>query len=66
MILGTMSHAAEEALERARNGLRYYVRSAWQAAGLAWTADNQAEVDCIVDDIFEAAVDQAEYDRDDS
>lgn len=40
----------------AKQSLRYYLRKAWEAAGLEWGSDNDAEVDNIVDDIAQSAI----------
>ena len=37
----------------AKSALIFYIKTLWQAAGLNWTADNQAEVCSIIDAIFD-------------
>jgi len=35
----------------AKRLLNYYIRRAWEAGGLRWDSDNEAEVNAIVDEI---------------
>jgi hypothetical protein len=49
-------YLADMAMERAKQGLRHYIKHAWTAAGLPFHGDNSVEVDAIVDDLVEAAV----------
>lgn len=35
----------------AKRILNYYIRKAWEAAGLRWDSDNEAEINAIVDEI---------------
>ena len=44
------------ARECAQRTLVFYVRTAWEKAGLKWEADNESEVRGIVDDIIQAAI----------
>lgn len=44
-------------METARDYLTYYMQRAWQAAGIGWDGDNEAEVATIIDCI------EAEIDR---
>ena len=44
-------------METAREYLTYYMQRAWQAAGIGWDGDNEAEVATIIDCI------EAEIDR---
>jgi hypothetical protein len=46
--------------ERAKRLLRHYIRMVWQAAGLVWDSDNDAEVDDIVDCLIAASVAEME------
>ena len=39
----------------AKRLLAHYLRTVWERAGLKWDADNQAEVEDIVDLLIEAA-----------
>lgn len=47
--------AREVAAERATRVLVYYLRTAWERAGLKWERDNESEVRGIVTDIVTAA-----------
>jgi hypothetical protein len=42
--------------ERAEDLLVWYVRKAWEAAGLKWDSDNDSEVRVIVDSVLDAAL----------
>ena len=44
------------ARERAEDLLVFYVRKAWEAAGLKWDSDNDSEVRSIVDAALDAAL----------
>lgn len=50
-----MSYAGDAARKSAQQTLTHYLRTAFEAAGLRWDSDNQAEVEGIVDSIIEAA-----------
>lgn len=40
---------------KAANTLVHYLCTVWEAAGLTWTADNEAEVRGLVDDLLDDA-----------
>lgn len=50
-----MSYAGDQARNSAVSTLSHYLRTAFEAAGLRWDSDNQAEVEGIVDSIIDAA-----------
>lgn len=43
-----------DARARAAHLLNFYLRQVYEAAGLRWTTDNEAEVMGIVDDLIDA------------
>ena len=43
------------AQERAEDLLVFYIRHVWEAAGLRWQGDNEAEVRSVVDAVLAAA-----------
>ncbi len=38
--------------KEAITGLQFYFKTAWQAAGLEWTDDNDREVEAIIDELL--------------
>ncbi len=38
-------------ISRAKIALNFYIKKAWEAAGLNWDGDNDGEVNAIVEDI---------------
>lgn len=40
-----------DGIAEAKRLLNYYIRKAWEAGGLHWDSDNEAEVEGIVDDL---------------
>jgi len=54
-----MSYHSEQALNRAKSTLLHYFHTVFEAAGLNWSSDNVAEVEGVVDDIYEAVTEQA-------
>ncbi len=42
-------------MESAKSTLRYYLKTVWEQTGLKWTSDNDAEVDDILQAVFETA-----------
>ena len=47
---------------RTKRLLNHYFSVAFKAAGARWDNDNVAEVECMVDDLIQAAVDQMKAD----
>lgn len=50
-------------IAEAKRVLNHYIRKAWEASGLRWDSDNEAEVDGIVDDLvrgIKAEINEAE------
>lgn len=52
--------------ERADELLTYYLRTAWEATGLGWTSDNQAEASGIIDALQDMVRDEIRMHRDDA
>lgn len=46
---------ATEKATYARRMLKYYLSTAFEAGGLKWDSDHDAEVDALVDDLLDAA-----------
>ncbi len=40
-------------ISNAKRALNYYMRKAWEAGGLSWDSDNEAEVNAIVENIVD-------------
>lgn len=52
--MNTLLRKIDNDIESAKEVLRHYLRRAWQMAGGEWDNDNTAEVNLIVDNIFDA------------
>lgn len=50
-----MSRSGVFADDRAARVLVYYLKTLWERAGMEWTADNEAEVRSIIEDVLGAA-----------